>query len=64
MTSTTVSAIRQRLDLSVEELADILRVSAHQVVAWEHGMQQIPAVYANYLVRFDAHGLGTFAPRR
>ena len=49
--------------LSVEQLADILRVSAHQIIAWEHGMSQIPSVYADRLFRFDRHGLCFFAPR-
>ena len=46
-----------------EHLADILRVSAHQIIAWEHGMSQIPSVYADRLFRFDRHGLCFFAPR-
>ena len=64
MTSSDIRSIREHLDLSVEQLADILRVSARQVIAWEYGMSQIPLVYANQLTRFDRHGLGIFAPRR
>ena len=58
MTGSNFRSIREHLELSVEQLADILRVSAHQIIAWEHGMSQIPSVYADRL-----HGLCFFAPR-
>ena len=48
---------------SIREHLEILRVSAHQIIAWEHGMSQIPSVYADRLFRFDRHGLCFFAPR-
>ena len=73
MTGSNFRSIREHLELSVEQLADILRVSAHQIIAWEHGMYQIPSViigiliivagYADRLFRFDRHGLCFFAPR-
>lgn len=64
MTGSNFRSIREHLELSVEQLADILRVSAHQIIAWEHGMSQIPSVvYADRLFRFDRHGLCFFAPR-
>ena len=44
MTGSNFRSIREHLELSVEQLADILRVSAHQIIAWEHGMSQIPSV--------------------
>ena len=44
MTGSNFRSIREHLELSVEQLADILRVSAHQINAWEHGMSQIPSV--------------------
>lgn len=63
MTGSNFRSIREHLELSVEQLADILRVSAHQIIAWEHGMSQLPSVYADRLFRFDRHGLCFFAPR-
>lgn len=63
MTGSNFRSIREHLELSVEQLADILRVSAHQIIAWEHGMSQIPSVYADRLFSFDRHGLCFFAPR-
>lgn len=63
MTGSNFRSIREHLELSVEQLADILRVSAHQIIAWEHGMSQIPSVHADRLFRFDRHGLCFFAPR-
>lgn len=63
MNSSNIRSIREHLELSVEQLADILRVSARQVIAWEHGLSQIPSVNADRLTRFDRHGLGIFAPR-
>lgn len=63
MTGSNFRSIREHLELSVEQLADILRVSAHQIIAWEHGMSQIPSVYTDRLFRFDRHGLCFFAPR-
>ena len=63
MTGSNFRSIREHLELSVEQLADILRVSAHQIIAWEHGMSQIPSVYPDRLFRFDRHGLCFFAPR-
>ena len=63
MTGSNFRSIREHLELSVEQLADILRVSAHQIIAWEHGMSQIPSVYGDRLFRFDRHGLCFFAPR-
>ena len=63
MTGSNFRSIREHLELSVEQLADILRVSAHQIIAWEHGMSQIPSVYADRLFCFDRHGLCFFAPR-
>lgn len=63
MTGSNFRSIREHLELSVEQLADILRVSAHQIIAWEHGMSQIPSVYADRLFHFDRHGLCFFAPR-
>ena len=63
MTGSNFRSIREHLELSVEQLADILRVSAHQIIAWEHGMSQIPSVYADGFFRFDRHGLCFFAPR-
>ena len=63
MTGSNFRSIREHLELSVEQLADILRVSAHQIIAWEHGMSQIPSVYADRLFLFDRHGLCFFAPR-
>ena len=62
MTGSNFRSIREHLELSVEQLADILRVSAHQIIAWELGMSQIPSVYADRLFRFDLHGLCFFAP--
>ncbi len=63
MSARNFRSLLVHLELSVEQLADILRVSAHQIIAWEHGMSQIPSVYADRLFRFDRHGLCFFAPR-
>lgn len=61
MTGYSLSQIRCGLGLTQEELADILRVSALQLVAWETGMQGIPAVYAEWVERLNAHGLAIFS---
>ena len=60
MNGYTLTQIRTNLGISQERLADILRVSALQLMAWETGMQQIPAVYAQTVERLGAHGLGIF----
>ena len=35
-----IQALREKYGLTPEGLADILGVSAHQLYAWEHGLQE------------------------
>ena len=63
MTGSNFRSIREHLELSVEQLEDLLRELFQLIIAWEHGMSQIPSVYADRLFRFDRHGLCFFAPR-
>ena len=63
MTGSNFRSIREHLELSVEQVADIRLVSAQQIISCELGMSQIPSVYADRLFRFDRHGLCFFAPR-
>ena len=63
MQGSTVRAIRERLGLSVEELAFILRISENLLTVWEAGIREVTQVYAQRLILFDRHGLGMFAVR-
>lgn len=62
MNGSRLQQIREALGLSQDELADIVRVSARLVNAWEHGARPIPAVVERMVTRFVAHGLANFAP--
>lgn len=62
MTGNTLASIRRRLNLTQSELANILRVSALQLFAWEHNLQPIPVVTERTMARLNAHGLGFFRP--
>lgn len=62
MNGSILQHIRQTLELTEQQLANILRVSTLQVFRWEHNLQPIPVVTERTIRRFHAHGLGSFRP--
>lgn len=64
MNQFSIRSIRRELDLTLDRLAEILRVSARQLWAWENGLAPVPVRCAERLERFRAHGLGLFEDRR
>lgn len=62
MDGRTLTRIREDLNLTREQLANILRVYEQLVVYWEKDLTPIPSKIAEIVFRFHRHGLTVFKP--